>query len=87
MYRDRPKSPSFTQSTEDTNTLRAAMSLKVNNFIWDFLCGKYLLKAARQRNTTVSSEMYVEYKDVLALKKAMHMVKIPKCNKLLVLLH
>lgn len=29
MYRDRPKSPSITQSTEDTNTLRAAMSLYV----------------------------------------------------------
>lgn len=28
MYRDRPKSPSITQSTEETNTLRAAMSLE-----------------------------------------------------------
>lgn len=27
MYRDNPKSPSFTQSTVDTNTFRAAMSL------------------------------------------------------------
>ncbi|TNN45356.1 hypothetical protein EYF80_044432 [Liparis tanakae] len=29
MYRDRPKSPSITQSTEETNTLRAAMSLQI----------------------------------------------------------
>ncbi len=28
MYLDKPKSPSFTQSTEDTRTFRAAMSLK-----------------------------------------------------------
>lgn len=28
MYRDRPKSPNFTQSTVDTNTFRAAMSLE-----------------------------------------------------------
>lgn len=27
MYRDRPKSPSITQSTDETRTLRAAMSL------------------------------------------------------------
>lgn len=31
MYLDKPKSPSFTQSTEDTRTFRAAMSLRKGN--------------------------------------------------------
>lgn len=33
MYLDRPKSPSFTQSVEDTNTFLAAMSLWTNTHV------------------------------------------------------
>lgn len=52
MYRDRPKSPSITQSTEDTNTLRAAMSLYIKNHLtlglnpghYSSFQTKYLLK-------------------------------------------
>lgn len=35
MYRDKPKSPSFTQSAVDTNTFRAAMSLRSVEQQWE----------------------------------------------------
>lgn len=53
MYLDKPKSPSFTQSTEDTRTFLAAMSLCVTANI--------SLKAQSETNSLVQNAMHMNY--------------------------